>query len=135
MEIEITSYTVGTNRRRSDPNHHKRWIKLFPSTTNSTIKFVLIYFVSVGSNPTEGYIGYVTDPKYPRVLAFARVSDFEDMYHILQSEKPVRFSWSTESSSNPSLREFQLLTGKEPVGEGLTDISLDALLANFSTHQ
>ena len=135
MEFEIASYAVGTNRRRSNPNHHKRWIKLFPKIPAPTANYVIIYFVSEGSNPNDSYIGYVTATQDPYVYAFARTSDFEDMYHILQTEKPVRFSWRTMGGNNPSLHDFQLYTGKEPVGEGLTDISEDALLTYSSTNQ
>ena len=132
MEFEIASYAVGTNRRRSNPNHHKRWIKLFPKVPAPTANYVIIYFVSEGSNPNDSYIGYVTTTHVPYVCAFARTSDFVDMYHILQTEKPVRFFWQTMSGGSPSLNEFQLYTGKEPIGEGLTDISVDALLTYSS---
>jgi hypothetical protein len=55
--------------------------------------------------------------------------DFDPMYHLLQTEKPVIASWSANitpptNNSNP-LTSFSLGTkiNKEPVGEGPRDFS------------
>lgn len=47
------------------------------------------------------------------------LSDFDDMYHLLQTERPVFFNAAIEDS--PLFQFARLGTGAERVGQGLTD--------------
>ena len=49
--------------------------------------------------------------------------DFDDHYHLLQTESPVYASWSySENPREPdAIGRFSLSTSAEPVGEGFVD--------------
>ena len=44
------------------------------------------------------------------------------MYHLLQTEKPVYFSWGFDEPGE-KLTWCDLSTTEEPIGEGFTDLS------------
>jgi hypothetical protein len=44
----------------------------------------------------------------------APVADFDDMYKILLTEKPVYFQWA--AGNNDKLFWFQVSSGNEPIG-------------------
>lgn len=120
MEIEIASYTVGTNRMKNQPNYHRRWINLVPKSPTPQVQYIVIYFLVGESIVNDLDIGYVTPDSTHYVVGYAPISDFEDMYYILQCERPVIFDWQTDPATN-SISWFQLYTGVEPIGEGPKD--------------
>ena len=56
------------------------------------------------------------------VLAKAQLSDFDDMYSILQTEYPVYFHW-TVSDDGTTITSYYLHADNEAVGEGPEDAS------------
>ena len=119
--MEIKSYYVGTNRQRNAANYHRRWISLEPKTPTSTVQHVVIYFFVGETIINDTDIGYATPATTRYVVGYANISDFADMYHILQSEKPVHFNWYADAAN--VLQWFQISTTVEPVGEGPRDFT------------
>lgn len=48
------------------------------------------------------------------------ISYFNDIYHVLQTEKPVRIGWLTQGNTN-DLDHISIGTFEEPIGEGPAD--------------
>lgn len=119
--MEIRSYYVGTNRQRAAENYHRRWISLVPKTPTAQVQHIVIYFFIQETIINDSDIGYVTPSTTKFVVAYANISDFEDMYRILQSEKPVHFNWYADSANQ--LQWFQVSTNEETLGEGPRDFS------------
>ncbi len=119
MDMEIKSYIVGTNRQKNQPNHHRRWIELIPKNPTAEFQHIVIYFFvqELGNDPD---VGYQTPNSTHFVVGYANPTDFQDMYHILQSERPVKFFWWADDSD--SLYGYQIYTGNEPTGEGPRDL-------------
>ena len=117
--MEIKSYSVGTNRRRSSSNYHRRWLSLEPKTPSSEVQHIVVYFFIQERITNDPDVGYQTPDSSKYVVGFAPVSDFEQMYKILQTEKPVFFSWSADSGNK--LYWFSINSSEEPPGEGPQD--------------
>ncbi len=120
--LEIKSYSVGTNRQRSSSNYHRRYLSLEPKVPTSQVQHIVIYFYVQEQVSNDSDVGYQTPTSTKYVVGLAPVSDFEDMYKILQSEKPVFFSWAADSSNK--LHWFGLSSNPEPLGEGPKDASV-----------
>lgn len=126
--MTIASYTVGTNQQRNTDqiDFHRRWIGLIPKSPTPEVQHIVIYFYNGETVADGSNVGYVTPETTHYVVGFAHISDFEDMYHILQSEKPIRFFWWLANSNQ--LYGFQIYTGSnEPVGEGPKDFTKSVL--------
>lgn len=119
--MEVKSYYVGTNRQRDAANYHRRSISLVPKTPTAQVQHIVIYFFVGETITNDADVGYVTPATTKYVVAYAPVADFEDMYNILRSEKPVHFNWAADSSNK--LYWFQISTNEEPLGEGPRDFS------------
>lgn len=117
--MEVKSYFVGTNRQRASANYHRRWISLVPKTPTAQVQNIVIYFFVQETISNDSDVGYVTPATTKYVVAYAHISDFEDMYRILQSEKPVHFNWAADAANK--LHWFQISTNEEPLGEGPKD--------------
>lgn len=59
-----------------------------------------------------------------RVYAYMKIEFFDRIYKLLQTEKPVYFSYNYESgdSTTRNLNQAQLRTSNEPLGEGPKDV-------------
>jgi len=119
--MEIKSYYVGSHRQRNASNYQRRWISLVPKTPTSTVQNIVIYFFVGETITNDTDIGYVTPTTTKFVVAYAPISDFADMYHILQSEKPVHFYWYADTANK--VQWFQITTNEEPIGEGPRDLT------------
>lgn len=121
MSLEIKSYTVGTNRQRSVSNYHRRYLSLVPKNPTAQVQHIIIYFFVQEQIANDSDIGYQTPTSSKYVVGYAPISDFEDMYAILQSEKPVYFNWGAGTDNKVSW--FGLSSQAEPPGEGPKDAS------------
>lgn len=121
MATEIKSYSVGTNRQRSASEYHRRFLSLEPAYPTSQVEHIVIYFFTQETVVNDSDVGYQTPTSTKYVVAYAPVADFEDMYNILQSEKPVYFNWAADSANK--LYWFGLSTTLEAPGEGPKDTS------------
>lgn len=119
--MEIQSYVVGTNRQREASNYHRRFLLLEPKNPSSNVQHIVIYFFIRERVTNDDNVGYQTPNSTKYVVGFAPVSDFEDMYKILQSEKPVHFHWAADNQDK--LYWFGITTAEEPPGEGPGDWS------------
>ncbi len=118
-QLEIKSYSVGTNRQRNAVNYHRRYLELEPKNPTNQVQHIVIYFFIQETVTGDSDIGYQTPTSSKYVVGFAPISDFEDMYKILQTEKPVYFSWSADN--NDKLNWFGVSSSQEPPGEGPKD--------------
>lgn len=119
MSLEIKSYSVGTNRQRSASEYHRRFLSLEPAYPTSQVEHIVIYFFTQETITNDPDVGYQTPTSTKYVVGYAPVSDFEDMYRILQSEDPVYFNWAADSANK--LYWFGVSTTLEPPGEGPKD--------------
>ena len=119
--MEIKSYYVGTNRQRNAANYHRRWISLVPKTPTATVQHIVIYFFVQETITNDTDIGYATPTSSKYIVGYANISDFADMYKILQSEKPVHFNWYADAANK--VQWFQISTNEEPLGEGPRDFT------------
>jgi hypothetical protein len=117
--MEISTYAVGTNRQRSASNYHRRFLMLEPKNPTSTVEHIVIYFFIQAKAADDPDVGYQTPTSTKYVVGYAPVDDFDVMYRLLQSEKPINFSWAADSSNK--LHWFGLATTSEPLGEGPKD--------------
>jgi hypothetical protein len=111
---EIEAYRVGVSSRSTD--HFTRFLFLEPNPS----------YEGVGSSGVR--IFFEPDPEEIGRLAggFLVVtleqSYFTDMYHLLQTEKPMFFSWGMEEEGD-QIAWCDLSTTEEPIGEGFMDLS------------
>lgn len=119
--MEIKSYFVGTNRQRAAANYHRRWLSLVPKTPTAQVQNIVIYFFVGETITNDSDVGYTTPTSSKFVVCYAPISDFEDMYRILQSEKPIHFNWHADAANK--VQWFQISTNEEPLGEGPKDLS------------
>jgi hypothetical protein len=119
VTVEIKSYSVGTNRQPSSSDYHRRFLKLEPKNPTNEVEHIVIYFFIKDTNG-HLFIGYQTPKTSKLVVGYAHISDFEDMYNIIQSEKPVFFNWGADANNN-YLTFFSIGTTAEPPGEGPKD--------------
>ena len=119
--MEIKSYYVGTHRQRESSNFHRRWINLVPKVATSEVEHIVIYFFIDETIANDSDVGYTTPASTKFIVGYSHISDFEDMYKILQSERPIFFNWAADT--NNSLIWFQISTNEERIGEGPSDSS------------
>lgn len=121
MTLEIKNYSVSTNRQRSASNYHRRAISLEPKSPTAQVQHIVIYFFVQEQIANDSDIGYQTPSTTKFVVGYAPISDFADMYAILQSEKPVYFNWHAGNDNKVSW--FGISSNPEPLGEGPKDVS------------
>jgi hypothetical protein len=112
--IKLASYQVGTNREADSANPFERFIYLEPAVPTATVQHLVVYFFANSVAVNDPDIGYQTPTTDYWVVGFAPVSDFEAMYRILQTEKPVYFQWA--AGNNDKLLWFQVSARAEPIG-------------------
>jgi hypothetical protein len=112
----IASYGVVTQANQNPGNTLARhlYLEADPSSSGTFKHFALYFF-----EPPQS-LGYV-NPNNGYVVPFLRLNDFSDIYHIVQSEKPVYTLFYADDSNQ--LQWFQVRTAAEPTGEGPTNFS------------
>jgi hypothetical protein len=110
----IASYSVVTQANQDPGNTLARhlYLEADPSASGTFKHFALYFF-----EPPQS-LGYV-NPNNGYVVPFLRLSDFSDIYNIVQSEKPVYTLFYADDSNQ--LQWFQVRTGAEPTGQGPVD--------------
>lgn len=112
MAAAISSYLVGVHRHTS--GGHVRWLSL--EADSGRFRHFTIYFFE--DDPDS--LGYV-NPDTGHVVPLLPIRDFDNMYQMLQTEKPVYVYWY--SGDDNRIVWFQLCTSEEPLGEGPADHS------------
>ncbi|MCZ6477453.1 MAG: hypothetical protein O6851_03965 [Gemmatimonadetes bacterium] len=112
--LKITSYRVGVAHKGS--GGATRYLFLEPASDESGPGSggVKIYF-EAKSKEVGKIAGDVIVAMLPEAL-------FSDMYHIVQTERPVFFMWQLLERSD-QLESCGIATVEEPIGEGFRDLS------------
>ena len=112
--LKIASYRVGAAHKGA--NGDTRYLFLEPDAgeTGPGSAGVKVYFES-----TTKSVGRVAGDVIVATLPDAL---FRDMYHIVQTERPVFFMWQLDGASD-QLESCGLATVEEPTGEGFRDTS------------
>jgi hypothetical protein len=114
-QIEVRSYKILLVR--GEGYTFFRTLALLPSAADKQkVEAVFIGFHD-GSVESFGYSGGDRD-----VYCWAPMSDFDNFYHVLQTEKPLFFEWSFEATTGRVV-SYQLRSAEEPLGEGFRDLS------------
>jgi hypothetical protein len=116
-QIEIGSYKVLLVR--GEGYSFFRTLALLPRAADRDEKTVDAVFIGFhdGSVDNFGYSGGGRE-----VYCWAPMSDFDNFYHVLQTEKPLFLEWTFEGNSG-RVTSFQLRSAAEPLGEGFRDVS------------
>jgi hypothetical protein len=113
--LPLTAYKVGVMRSRGPGP--VRWLTLELEKPEGEIKHVSVFFYE--KDPGDrGFVNRETG----FVVANLPVADYQPMYHILQTEKPVFVTWRTETGED-ALLSIDVSTSEEPIGEGFVDQS------------
>ena len=116
--VEIESYRVTTFRSSDTTKPVIRELDLKPTHTNRGTDRILIQFISNANLLDDLGVGSLVQNV---IGVHAPISDFDHMYHILQTENPVYFYW--KAGDRGLLIHFGISTNVEPTGEGLIDHS------------
>lgn len=117
----IDSYSVNHLARRSASTAatRERIIALHgKSNTPHPIRNAALVF-SPGQ-PTE--LATVVGEPYNYITGRYPLADFEDAYRMLQTERPLAFTWVFVAGTQ-QVNQLLLTTSTEPIGEGPTDPS------------
>ena len=112
--LKIASYRVGAAHKATGGN--TRYLFLEPDAAESGAGSggIKIYFESATRS-----VGHVADDV---IVALLPDLLFRDMYHIVQTERPVFFMWQMDPTGE-MLESCGIATVEEPTGEGFTDTS------------
>ncbi len=108
--MKVGSYSVGIIRRSKELI--SRFVTMIPEGDSDLDSFV-IYFI-----PDQDSAGYEENRT---LVGYLPPEDFRDVYHILQTERPVYVNWSTEGGKEVDY--LSIGTRQEPLGEGFSDRS------------
>lgn len=112
--LRIASYRVGAAHK--GPNGDTRYLFLEPESSEGGPGSggIKVYF-----EPTTSSVGRISGD-----VIVATLPDrlFRDMYHIVQTERPVFFMWQLEGEDG-LLESCGVATVEEPTGEGFRDLS------------
>jgi hypothetical protein len=111
----VTSYKVGTTRAVRGGS--VRWLTLHLAKAEDGVKEVSVFF----HEGKTGDLGFVNE-KTGFVNVNLPLADFEPIYHIIQTEKPIFVHWRCDPEEQ-RLAGFDVSTSEEPVGEGTHDTS------------
>jgi hypothetical protein len=115
MPNTVKTYKVGVCR--SKPAGPVRWLTIELATPVGATRAVSVFFYE--ELPRER--GFANDAT-GFVVANMRVGDFDPMYNLLQTERPVYVHWRIDPDEN-KLLSIDVSTSEEPVGEGPVDKS------------
>lgn len=111
----VTSYKVGTTRAARGGS--VRWLTLQLASAEGGIKEVSIFFHEGKVND----LGFAND-KTGFVNVNLPTADFDSIYHVVQTEKPIFVHWRCDPEDR-KITGFDVSTSEEPVGEGFLDTS------------
>jgi hypothetical protein len=106
LDAKVTSYTAEVVRTSGDPQ-----VRTLQLTLEGNLQAV-VRFVPAPPATWVVFSGALAVVSMPS-------SDFADMYHLLQTERPVFFNAAVEDFG--SFQLARLGTGPERVGQGLSD--------------
>jgi hypothetical protein len=115
MANTVKNYKVGVCRSKA--NGPARWLTLELVTPVGALRSVSLFFYDEAPR-TRGFANDATG----HLVANMRTADFDAMYHLVQTEKPVYAHWRLDHSDN-SVLSIDVSTSEEPVGEGPVDHS------------
>ena len=125
------SFPIESYRITADPRGYFTYVLSFTSEEmfHGTRSRAFVFFVPESDLPSTPVI----IPRGSEDLAIYALADetyFETMYHILQTEDPLSFTYGYRSgeSRTRQLYDFYLTTADEPPGEGLTERGLRILI-------
>lgn len=113
MGVAISTYKVVVSRHVDQGEVRHLYLEVDSSETGA-FKHFAVYFYE--KDPDS--LGYV-NPDNGYVVLLLPVREFDNIHHVLQTEKEVYANWYAANGNN--LVWFQLGTSEEPVGEGFTD--------------
>ncbi len=111
--VPVRGYKVGVTRSRD--TGPVRWLTLELEKPERELKHVSLFFYE--KEPED--LGFV-NKETGFVVANLPIADYQPMYHIVQTEKPVFVNWRIESGAD-ALLSIDVSTSEEPVGEGFHD--------------
>ena len=116
--MTIETYQVANSLRQD--GSRKRGLHLHPSSNEGDpVSRVLMNFAMESQESIN--IGYY-DSKSKIIVVNPPLADFDSMYHVVQTERPVFFHWEADDEKEPQrLLWFSLGTDEEPTGEGLKE--------------
>ena len=112
--LEIGAYRVGALRRDDVDVTRFLIVEPVPGYDGPAAAGGWLYF---SDEPPE--LGYATESM---VVGRLPTGMFADIYHIVQTERPVYLTWEQEQEGN-RLVSCGVTTAEEPPGEGLRDHS------------
>lgn len=112
---EVASYQVGVTR--SHKPGARRWLTLSFGSGHESPRSASLYFFEK-ERPELGFL----NGEAGTVTVNLPISEFDVIYRILNTEKPVYFYFRIQGIDH-RLVSFDLSTSQEPVGEGPADSS------------
>jgi hypothetical protein len=112
--LKIASYRVGVAHKGSGVATRYLFLEPAPDESGPGSGGVKIYFEAKRKDVGK-IAGDVIVATLPEAL-------FPDMYHIVQTERPVYFMWQLLERSD-RLESCGVATVEEPIGEGFRDLS------------
>jgi hypothetical protein len=113
--LNVTTYRVGTNRSRANPQAHRFFLTLEGFAESGAATSAVVYFWP--TQPTDT-VGYVAGSLLVGMLDDA---DFAGWYDILRSERPVKVTYVEGSAGESKVWHISVGTTSEGVGEGPRD--------------
>src|SRR5262245_56481529 len=118
-QIEVESYFLALVRYPSNPGDYEKKITLAArDAATAAVKSVFMEFFPPGDATGESTAGYQPGSEWMRVYVAA--ADFDVYWRLLQTERPVYFSWRLEGGT-AAVQTFWMSTRAEPTGEGTSD--------------
>jgi hypothetical protein len=115
MSVFIGSYQVVVSRHVEQAEVRHLYMEADPSESGAFKHFALYFYEKESDS-----LGYMNSDN-GHLVPFLPLRDFDNIYHILQTEKKVYANW--HAAGDNKLVWFQVGTSSEPLGEGLTDQS------------
>jgi hypothetical protein len=115
MSNSIASYKAGVCRSKAPGP--VRWVTLQLESPEQDLTAVSLFFYEQPP-PELGFANRTTR----QLIANLQASDFDSLYHLLQTEKPAFVGWQLEAGSD-NVVSVAVSTSEEPLGEGFVDRS------------
>ncbi len=110
----IANYKI-ESRRTMGGGGYVRALRLELDPVEDLYKTILLVFFEENLSKLG-----IQSPSDGSVVVTLPIRDFDDMYHILQTEAPVFADWIADDEHD--LKSFSLRTHEEPLGEGPADV-------------
>lgn len=115
--LNVSSYHVGTNRSRNNPNAHRYYLFLQGNSEEGSATSAVVYF---WPTPPTDTVGYLTNTLLVGLLPDV---DFASWYDILRAERPVKVIYIEGLNGETKVYHIGLGTDPEAIGEGPSDLS------------